>query len=374
MRPARNLERSGVALLATRLSRLGDDPCGGSEVVLWEDAAILQKAGIPVRVYGRAARAGVPVSVIRLRGHNAHLQSLQYGGQLLRLEREALIVAYNEPALAGWAPARTIVRYDWNTPLPRYWNWPLWLPRFQRARYLFPSESERKLFLGQHRRIPASITYVVPNAVDLKLFRPINHPGVRRSAQSLRVGFAGQWVPRKGIAHLLDAWRIVKSAIPAAELHMAGGADLWKNNSETAGAKACAGQVREMSEQGLLHCVGTLPRSRMPEFWNAVDIAVVPSLYEPFGLVALEALACGVPVVCTTAGGLTEIVVHENCGLVVPPGDSEALAKTLQAIVQDESLRERLRQGARPRAEQFSLERRSRELLQLLIERKEKAA
>ena len=71
---------------------------------------------------------------------------------------------------------------------------------------------------------------------------------------------------------------------------------------------------------------GTIPRSKMPQFWNSVDIAVVPSLSESFGLVALEALACGVPVIATAVGGLKEVVVDGECGLLVPPGDGLGLA------------------------------------------------
>lgn len=359
-----------VALLASRLSVLGQDPCGGSEVVLWEDAAILERAGFSVRVYGRAAREGSSVHVIPLRGRNAQLHSLQYGSRLLRRERESLIIAYNEPVLAGWAPDRTIVRYDWNTPLPRYWNWPLWRKRFKRAQYLFPSDSERRLFLEQHRGIPEASTRVIPNAVDLNLFRPTGRTAEFPAGQGLRVGYAGQWVPRKGVAQLLDAWRIVKSSLPSAELHMAGGADLWKNGRETAGAAESAGQVREMQEQGLLRCVGELPRSQMPEFWNSVNVAVVPSLYEPFGLVALEAMACGVPVVCTSAGGLKEVVVHGESGLLVQPGDSRALAEALLSLLTNEGLRARFGDAARRRSERFSLEARAQGLVSLLEARR----
>ena len=365
------LEKSGVALLASRLSRLVEDPCGGSEVVLWEDATILRNAGIPVRVYGRAAREDAPVNVIPLHTRSAHLNSFEYGGFLLHLEREAAIVAYNEPALAGFAPDRTIVRYDWNTPLPRYWNWPVWLPRFQRARYLFPSESERQLFHRQHGRIPVSSTFVIPNAVDLNLFRPIpiDVGATVRSAGNLHVGFAGQWVPGKGINELLEAWRSVKSAMPAVELHLAGGAALWKNVHGVARSEEAAAGVAAAQEKGLLHCVGAIPRSQMPTFWTSLDVAVMPSLSESFGLVALEALACGIPVVSTTAGGLKEIVVDGECGLLVPPGDAKALADALLRLLTDQDLRLRLAGGARRRAEAFSLEHRSFELLQLLGER-----
>lgn len=364
------LETFGVALLATRMSSLGEDPCGGSEVLLWEDAKILKGAGIPVRVYGRAARAGAPVTVLPVRTNLPLVSSLEYGGQLLYKEAKAFVMAYNEPSLAGWAPDRTIARFDWETPLPRYWSLPGWLPRFQRGTYLFVSESERELFLKRHARIPVSSTSVLLNAVDLNLFRPTR----TTLAGVPHVGFAGQWSPRKGIAELLEAWQTVKSRLPSAELCLAGGPGMWKNVAITPGTAEPTTQVREMEKKGLIRTVGALPRARMPEFWNSVDVAVVPSLSEPFGLVALEALACGVPVVATTAGGLKEIVVDGESGLLVPPRDAAALAQALLTILSDEPLRSRLAAGARRRAEGFSLEGRSRGLLQLLFEQAERFA
>jgi len=167
----------------------------------------------------------------------------------------------------------------------------------------------------------------------------------------------------------LIAWRIVKSVVSSAELDLAGGAHMWKNVGETTGARESAECVREMNEQGLLRCAGALPRARMPEFWNSVDVAVVPSLYEPFGLVALEAMACGVPVVATAVGGLKEIVQDEESGLLVQPGDPESLAQGLTTLLTDEPLRRHLATGARRRAEGFSIERRSSEFLRLLSER-----
>jgi glycosyltransferase involved in cell wall biosynthesis len=363
------LETSGVALLAPRICTLGEKPCGGSEVVLWEDVDILKAAGIPVRVYGRAACEGAPVRRLSLRSKVPLVTSVEYCGQFLWQEREAFLLAYNEPALAGWAPHRTIVRFDWNTPLPRYWSWPGWLPRFQAARYLFPSKSERELFLQQNGGIPAGNAIVLSNAVDLQLFRPDR--ALADATAVPRVGYAGQWVPRKGIAELLEAWRIVKSSFPVAELHLAGGPALWKNAESTRQAEQTADRVRQMEAQKLLHCVGAVPRTRMPDFWNSINVAVVPSLYEPFGLVALEALACGVPVVAAAVGGLCEIVVDGESGILVPPGDPPALAQALLTLLTDARLRLRLAEGARRRAELFSLECRSQALLALLAERAE---
>ena len=368
------LRKTGVALLASRLCVLGDDPCGGSEVVLWEDVRILESAGIPVRVYAHAARNGAPVSIIPFRTRTAQLNTIEYARALLRREPAALILAYNEPALAGWAADRSIVRFDWATPLPRYWRWPIWLSRFERARYLFPSESERQTFLEKHARISSRQTTVISNAVDLELFQPAKQAPPRGSNGSLRVGFAGQWIARKGLDVLLKAWVTLKSTVPSCELYLAGGPSLWKNVSGVAGAQELTARVRHMEQHGSVHYVGELRRSAMPAFWNSVDVAVVPSLYEPFGLVALEAMSCGVPVIAAAVGGLRTIIVDGESGLVIPPGDAAALTQALSLLVADESLRRRLAEGARMRAAEFSLPRRSRELLGLLLNRADKAA
>lgn len=369
MTPRAKLEKYGVALLAPRMSMLGADPCGGSEVVLWEDASLLTDAGIPVRVYGSAAFEGAPVRVLPLRTALPLVTSIEYGAKLLRREREALIISYNEPSLAGWAPSRAIVRFDWDTPLPRYWDWPFWLSRFQRARYMFPSENERRMFLERHRRIPERCTTTVPNAVDLRLFCPAPEESKHWQPEASRVGFAGQWAPRKGIYELLEAWESVRTAVPGAQLCLAGGSQLWKNTTETPGSIDCDQKIQQMERDGAASIVGALPRKKMPAFWNSVSIAVVPSLYEPFGLVALEAMACGVPVVATAVGGLTEIVQDGESGLLVPPGDAAALARALVTLITNEPLRRRLAQGAQRRAETFSIERRSRLLLQSLLDR-----
>lgn len=357
-----------MALLATRMSVLGADPCGGSEVVLWEDAAILKAAGIPVRVYGSGAFDGAPVHVLPLRTSLPLVTSIEYGAKLLRRERAALIIAYNEPSLAGWSPERVIVRFDWDTPLPRYWNMPGWRSRFSRARYLFPSEDEKRLFLKRQQGIPEQSASVIPNAVDLGLFRPAQGSDKNRDAGTLRVGFAGQWAPRKGIDDLLQAWQSITPAFPNAQLCLAGGSGLWKNAQITPGSEDCGLKVQRMEQEGSVRAVGPLPRNQMPAFWNSLDIAVVPSRYEPFGLVALEAIACGIPVVATAVGGLKEIVQDGESGLLVPPENPAALARALQELLTNEPLRRRLAQGARRRAEMFSMESRSQSLLRLLLE------
>jgi len=357
--------RPRVAVLAPRMCLLGHDPCGGSEVMLWEDARLMEAAGVSVQVYGAGAKQGAPVKIIPVRTNVPLLTSLEYCAPFARRERGSVLMACNEPTLGGLAPDRTIVRFEWETPLPRYWKMPGWLPRFQRARYLFLSDSDRELFLKNHDLIPRERTIVIPYFVDRNAFRPrAKEPG-----RALRVGFAGQWIQRKGCATLLAAWKMVGPACPGAELRFAGSEKLWKTHVAVPGVEEIARQVRQAADEGWLRIAGEFSRSEMPRFWNELDVAVVPSFEEPFGLVALEALACGVPVVASKVGGLAEIVVDGECGLLVPPKDAGALAQALRTVLTDESLRLRLAEGAIRRAAEYSAERRTSALVDLLNDR-----
>jgi len=225
------------------------------------------------------------------------------------------------------------------------------------------------LFLKINPLIPQDSTVVIPNSVDLDLFKPVKVA----SDKFFRVGFAGQWEPGKGIAVLLEAWKIVKAQFPIAELWLAGGPRLWQTSTALPGAHEVAALVEAMEKQALVHNAGTYSRPRMPMFWNSVRVAVFPSFHESFGLAALEAMACGVPVVASAVGGLTEIVVHGECGLLVPSRSPEPLAEAVVTVLKDESLRRRLSEAARRRAELFSNEGRAQQLLGLIDRVSEKA-
>ena len=344
------------------MCELGHDPCGGSEVILKQDILLLKRAGVPTRIYAHAARAGSPVSTLPMRTNLPLASSLEYCGRFLLSEHRGLLLGCNEPTLVALAPNRSIVRFDFTTPLPRYYRLPFWLGRFQRGTYLFPSKNEKRIFHEQHPLIPDQRSHVVPYAIDTEIFRPVR----QGEPSGQRVGFAGQFVHIKGIRVLLDAWKSVKSKLPAPELRLAGGPGLWKNASGIDSDCADLGQrVAEMAAAGMLMTVGELKRTEMPAFWNTITVAVVPSLCEAFGLVALEALACGVPVIASDVGGLPEIVENGKSGILVPPNDPKALADALITLLTDEPLRRQLASGARQRAEQFSLATRSASLIKL---------
>jgi D-inositol-3-phosphate glycosyltransferase len=88
--------------------------------------------------------------------------------------------------------------------------------------------------------------------------------------------------------------------------------------------------------------LGPQEQSALPYFYAAADICVVPSFYESFGMVAIEAMACGRPVVASRAGGLQFTVREAQTGLLVPPGDSVALADALEHLLGNPALRKQM--------------------------------
>jgi D-inositol-3-phosphate glycosyltransferase len=99
---------------------------------------------------------------------------------------------------------------------------------------------------------------------------------------------------------------------------------------------------------------GSEPQEILPDYYSAATVAAVPSRYESFGLVAVEAMACGLPVVASRAGGLKFTVEEDISGLLVPASDPSALADGLLRVIADRDLRSSLRVGARQTAIRFS--------------------
>jgi glycosyltransferase involved in cell wall biosynthesis len=132
------------------------------------------------------------------------------------------------------------------------------------------------------------------------------------------VSFVGKFTDFKGIDVLLRAAAIYEQAIPGIRTLLVGHGQLFEELSELA------------SELGLrdVHFAGHRPQSIVSRIYNAADVSVVPSRIEPFGLVAVEALACGTPVVATNKGGLPDFI-NDQVGALVPVDDHEALAAAI---------------------------------------------
>jgi glycosyltransferase involved in cell wall biosynthesis len=153
----------------------------------------------------------------------------------------------------------------------------------------------------------------------------------------------GNWVERKGISTLLDAFAPVTPE--AATLHLVGRTDVQRAYAHGVWARLARPDLRD---RVVVH--GPLSIEAVAGMYNAADAFVLPSLKEPYGTVYGEAMTFGLPVVGWRAGNLPYLAEHEREGLMVSPGDLRGLSNCLQRLANDAELRARLGAAARERA------------------------
>jgi glycosyltransferase involved in cell wall biosynthesis len=198
------------------------------------------------------------------------------------------------------------------------------------------SKAARGEILREMRVTPERVS-VVLNGVDAEVFRPL--PGLPRTPGRI-VAIASADMPLKGLAPLLRAFAAVRAQRPA-ELVV------------VARPRANGPIPRLLDDLGLngsVRFVCGLTESELVALYAGAEAAVVPSLYEGFSLPAVEAMACGVPLVATTAGALPEVVGGDGeAALLVPPNDAGALARQIVTRLADGDLRCRLGEHGRAR-------------------------
>jgi glycosyltransferase involved in cell wall biosynthesis len=193
--------------------------------------------------------------------------------------------------------------------------------------------------LGVQRR---QIT-VVPCGVDLEEFTD-RGPMAPRTDRA-RILSVGRLVERKGFDVVIRAL----AAVPGAELLVAGGPPAAELGGD---AEAC--RLLAVAERSgvvdRVHLLGAVSRAEMPALLRSADVVACTPWYEPFGMVPVEAMACGVPVVATAVGGLTDTVIDGVTGVLVPPRRPDRLAAALRTLLADRSLQLSFRSAALDRA------------------------
>jgi D-inositol-3-phosphate glycosyltransferase len=203
-------------------------------------------------------------------------------------------------------------------------------------------------------------TVVVPCGVDLDRFHPY---GPSRSAEldRLQVLSVGRLVPRKGIDILLRALVRARNA----QLTVAGGPprELLDSDPE---AQRLLSLARELGVADRVSFLGSLPHADLPALYRSVDVVACTPWYEPFGIVPLEAMACGKPVLATAVGGLVDTVVDGVTGVLVRPRRPDEVASALLRSAQDRPWLAAMGQAAADRARtRYSWERIAEETLRV---------
>jgi glycosyltransferase involved in cell wall biosynthesis len=202
-------------------------------------------------------------------------------------------------------------------------------------RVITVSENSFKDIVTDHKVDPERMA-VVPVGVDIELFRPL--PEVRPVPGRL-VTTASADVAMKGLRFLLEAVAKLRTERDDVHLVVIGRRKPGGASDET---------IKKLGLEAHVEFVTGVPEERIIELYSEAELAVVPSLYEGFSLPAIEAMACGAPLVGTTGGAIPEVVGADgDTALLVPPGDSEALAAKLRWALEQPDLRATV--GARGR-------------------------
>jgi D-inositol-3-phosphate glycosyltransferase len=193
---------------------------------------------------------------------------------------------------------------------------------------------------------------IIPCGVDTDLFCPMNQAEAK-AALGLGPGplllYVGRLTPIKGLETLLEAVALLAMDRKLRLLAVGGDADEPQN-----GHPAWLRQrVATLGLEEAVRFLGAQPQERLRLFYAAAQLTVMPSYYESFGMVALEAMACGKPVIASRVGGLITTVQDGVTGYLVPEGNPRALASTIAALLDNRELRARLGREAQRWAVQY---------------------
>lgn len=219
-------------------------------------------------------------------------------------------------------------------------------------RIIAPTATERGQLIDLYGADPGRI-YVAPPGVDLERFRPGDRAAAKERfgfSDDPLVVFVGRLQPFKGTDIAVDALGHLKRMVPDARLAIVGGDSPRGNRGERMRLRLAA---RRLGVSDRLRFIEPVAHNELPELYRAADVVVVPSASESFGLVALEAQACGTPVVATAVGGLRSIVRDGETGYLVSRRDSRSFAAALSRVLADPGAQHRLGANAVRLAQRF---------------------
>ncbi len=376
-----------LSLHSSPLARLGEKEAGGMSVYVRELAKELPARGFPVDIFTRRTDPDTPTvvsladgaRVIQLQGGPAkvidksqvylHLPELAQNLQrFAEQEGRHYHVLHSHYWLSGLAANWLKVR--WNIPHVAMFHTLAEVKNHSRFgehepaeriegerqvvasadRLVAPTYYERSQLVRYYDASPSKIE-VIPCGVDLELFRPRDKQIARRrlGLKDRRIIlFVGRMDPLKGLDILLQAVAGLEDREGLRVLVAGGSLD------GDEGLSQYYNKASEMGIAGLVSFLGSLEQDELPYYYSAADICIVPSYYESFSLVAVEALACGTPVIASRVGGLTGIVRDGETGFLVPWRCPDPFSERLEMLLGNDMLREHFGRAARKSVEKYA--------------------
>ncbi len=331
---------------------------GGGEIWMLRALRALQQRGHEVwlccrphtELAERAADAGIPVKLVRFRSDFDPWCILQLVRFMRRHRIEVVLTNMdkelrNAGVAAKLAGVRAVIpRRGIDYPLKNRWRY-----RFAynvlATHVLANSHATKRALLQNAPWLDAERIEVIHNGIALDAFVQSARHSFRKEwkipAQAPVLGFVGQLDERKGLGVLLSAFELIRQRLPEARLVLAGEGPLREMIESAARER---GWEENVVLAGFVDDVAAV--------MQAIDVLVLPSYWEGFGIVIIEAMACGRPVITTNLSSMPEIVEDGRTGYLIPPGEAQALAEHALTLLQDRALRERMGTAGRERAAQ----------------------
>jgi alpha-maltose-1-phosphate synthase len=230
--------------------------------------------------------------------------------------------------------------------LGRSYHLTTWMERvaLEAADRVIAVSAQSRLEILDNFNIPPERVVVIHNGVDLKTWKPSQAATARQTygIEGDYILFVGRTTRQKGMVHLLDAMKRVE---PGVRLVCCTSAP---DTPEIEGE--IAAKVKETPQCVWINKL--LREEHYIELYSNCSVFACPSVYEPFGIINLEAMACERPVVASAVGGIPEVVVPERTGLLVPPASPQALADALNHVLRDRAMARRMGRAGRRRVEE----------------------
>ena len=189
---------------------------------------------------------------------------------------------------------------------------------------------------------------IIPNGVDIDHFSPDVTPIHKFGDGKLNILFVSRLEKRKGLNYLIEAFKQVQKEIPNSRLIIVGPGTRLRRKYEK--------QVRRSGLKDVIF-TGLVSYEELPRYYKTADVFCAPATgRESFGIILLEAMATGKPIVASSIDGYASVVTHNVEGLLVPPGDTEMLARALVSLLTDQALRQEMGARGRAKALEYSWE------------------
>ncbi|MGI0488760.1 glycosyltransferase [Pantanalinema rosaneae CENA516] len=175
---------------------------------------------------------------------------------------------------------------------------------------------------------------MIPYGINVQHFASVSQTVARQRLQiapeTRMILYVGQFDRRKGIETLVEACSQLRQRF---QLYLVGGDH--QHSQKTQEQERIRAIVRELGLEGVTTFTGAVSQDCLPDYYAAADVCVVPSYYEPFGLVAIEAMAAKTPVIASHVGGLRYSIIHNETGVLIPPCNADLLAAAIADVFAD---------------------------------------